>query len=301
MRVLILGSNGQVAFELQHAAWPEGTELVVRGRPDIDMARPESLDGMLEAVGPDVVINATAYTAVDKAEAEPDLAFAVNRDGPARLAGLCHRRAVPLLHISTDYVFDGSQPGAYAETDPTAPLGVYGASKAAGEEAVRGAAFRHLILRISWVYGVHGGNFVKTMLRLGSEREELRVVNDQHGSPTAAADVADTLVRLAAAAAAQDRDGGAMPWGTYHYTGAGTTTWYGLAEHVFQARQRITGRRPRLIPIATSDYPTPARRPANSRLDCSRIIRTFGIACRPWRESVDRVLAELSASRFPGL
>ena len=177
-----------------------------------------------------------------------------------------------------------------------APLGVYGASKAAGEAAIRAALPQHLILRTSWVYAAHGNNFVKTMLRLGAEREELRVVSDQHGSPTAAADIADTLARLAHRAAAGD-----AAWGTYHYAGAGFTTWYGLAEHVFQARQRITGRRPRLIPIATSDYPTPARRPANSRLDCSRIIRTFGIACRPWRESVDRVLAELSASRFPGL
>ena len=297
MRVLILGGNGQVAFELRRAAWPAGTLPTIAGRPDFDMTRPETLEPVLAATAPEVVINATAHTAVDKAESEPDLAFAINRDGPARLAELCAGRGIPLLHISTDYVFDGSGDAPHAEDEPTAPLGVYGASKAAGEEAVRAALPRHLILRTSWVYGAHGNNFVKTMLRLGAEREELRVVSDQHGSPTAAADIAETLVRLAVRAT----DTGPVAWGTYHYAGTGFTTWYDLAEHVFQAQERATGRRPRLIPIATADYPSPARRPANSRLDCSRIARAFGIVGRPWQEGVDRVLAELAASRFPGL
>ena len=300
MRVLILGRDGQVAFELQRALWPAGTLLSVAARPELDMARPESLEPVLVAAAPEIVINATAYTAVDKAEAEPGLAFAVNRDGPARLAELCHHRGAALLHISTDYVFDGSSTAPYTEADATAPLGVYGASKAAGEDAIRRAAPRHLILRTSWVYGIHGTNFVKTMLRLGAERDELRVVSDQHGSPTAAADIAATLVHLATRVAGGSADPTALPWGTYHYAGAGFTTWYDLADHVFQAQERLTGRRPRLVPIATSDYPTPARRPANSRLDCSRIARAFGVACRPWREGVDRVLAELSANRFPG-
>ena len=296
MRVLILGGNGQVAFELRRAAWPAGTSPTIAARPDFDMARPESLEPVLAAATPEVVINATAHTAVDKAESEPGLAFAVNRDGPARLAELCAGRGIPLLHISTDYVFAGTGEAPHSEDDPTAPLGVYGASKAAGEVAIRAALPRHLILRTSWVYGAHGANFVKTMLRLGAERDELRVVSDQHGSPTAAADIADTLVRLAGRAAADD-----AAWGTYHYAGAGFTTWHGLAEYIFQAQERRTGRRPRLVPIATSDYPTPARRPANSRLDCSRIGQAFGVVCRPWREGVDRVLAELAASRFPGL
>ena len=294
MRVLILGGNGQVAFELRRALWPAGMSATVAARPDLDMARPETLEPVLAAAAPEVVINATAHTAVDKAESEPDLAFAVNRDGPARLAELCAGRGIPLLHISTDYVFDGSGEAPHTEDEATAPRGVYGASKAAGEEAIRTALPRHLILRTSWVYGAHGANFVKTMLRLGAERDELRVVSDQHGSPTAAADIADTLVRLAGRAAADN-----AAWGTYHYAGAGFTTWYGLAEHVFEVQERATGRRPRLVPITTADYPTPARRPANSRLDCSRIGRAFGVVCRPWRESVDRVLVELAAKRFP--
>ena len=291
MKVLILGRGGQVAHELARAPWPAGTAAIVAGRPEFDMARPESLEPVLSAAAPGLVINATAYTAVDKAESEPELAFAVNRDGPARLAELCAARGLPLLHISTDYVFDGSKDGPYTEDDPTAPLGIYGASKEAGERAIRAAAPRHVILRTSWVYGVHGANFVKTMLRLGAEREELGVVADQHGAPTAAADIATALTSIAGqvsgAAAAT------APWGTYHYTGGGGTTWHGFAEHIFRAMERATGRRPRLKAITTADYPTPARRPANSRLDCTKIGKIFGIACPPWQERVDRVLADL--------
>ncbi len=299
MRALILGGNGQVAFELRRAAWPAGTSPTITARPDFDMTCPETLEPVLAAADPEVVINATAHTAVDKAESEPELAFAVNRDGPARLAELCARRGAVLLHISSDYVFGNDGEAPHTEDEPVAPLGVYGASKAAGEEAIRAALPRHLILRTSWVYAAHGTNFVKTMLRLGAERDELRVVSDQHGSPTAAADIAETLVRLASCAVATDS--GAIAWGTYHYAGAGFTTWYGLAEHVFQTQERATGRRPRLVPIVTADYPTLARRPTNSRLDCSRIGRAFGIVCRPWREGVDRVLIELKTSWFPGL
>lgn len=309
MNVLILGRGGQVALELAAALWPAGLVPVIAGRPEFDMARPETLEPVLERAGAGVVINATAYTAVDKAETEASLAFAINRDGPARLAELCHHRGVPVLHISTDYVFDGTKAGPYGEDDPVAPLGVYGASKEAGEAAVRALAPRHVILRTSWVYSVHGQNFVKTMLRLGAERDELRVVADQHGAPTAAADIAAALVRIAAAGvqtavagvqAAVAGTGQELPWGTYHYTGEGVTTWHGLAEHIFAAQQRASGRRPRLVPIPSADYPTPARRPANSRLECSRIGHAFGIAGRPWREGVDEVLARLlPGSRRP--
>ena len=289
MRILVLGRDGQVARELAAAAWPAGLEPLFAGRPEFDMARPESLEPLLARSAPAAVINATAYTAVDKAESEPDLAFAVNRDGPARLAELCRERNAALLHISTDYVFDGDKNGPWLEDDPVAPLNVYGAGKAAGEAAIRAVLPRHIILRTSWVYGVHGQNFVKTMLRLGGERDELRVVADQHGAPTAAADIAETLIRLAATMAERED----APRGTYHYTGEGVTSWHGLAEHIFTALERATGRRPRLTAIATADYPTPARRPANSRLDCARIARDFGVACRPWREGVDRVLTTL--------
>ena len=291
MRILVLGRDGQVARELAAAAWPAELEPMFAGRPEFDMAHPDSLEPLLAGTAPAAVINATAYTAVDKAESEPALAFAVNRDGPARLAELCRERGAALLHISTDYVFDGGKATPWLEDDPVAPLSVYGAGKAAGEAAIRAALPRHLILRTSWVYGAHGQNFVKTMLRLGGERDELRVVADQYGAPTAAADIAETLIRLAAALTGRE----GAPRGTYHYTGAGVTTWHGLAEHIFAALERATGRRPRLTAITTADYPTPARRPANSRLDCSRIAHDFGITGRPWREGVDRVLTTLLA------
>lgn len=292
MKCLVLGRTGQVAFELMRAAWPAGLEAVAVGRPDFDMAQPDSLEPVLRAVAPDVVINATAYTAVDKAETEPALAFAINRDGPERLAILCRGQSVPLLHISTDYVFDGGKNTAYLETDPVFPLGIYGTSKEAGETAVRTAQPRHIILRTSWVYGVHGQNFLKTMLRLGAEREELGVVADQFGAPTAAADIAATLVRLAERLVKDP----SAPCGTYHYTGGGSTSWHGFAERIFQAQERATGHRPRLKAITTADYPTPARRPANSRLDCTAINRAFGIVCPPWEQAVDRVLAALLAT-----
>ncbi|MGY0834715.1 dTDP-4-dehydrorhamnose reductase [Azospirillum argentinense] len=300
MKVLILGTSGQVGTELMRAAWPQGTELVGLARPDVDMARPETVEAAVAAHAPDLVVNATAYTAVDKAESDQETAFAVNRDGPARLAASCAACGIPLIHISTDYVFDGTKPAPYAEDDPVAPLGVYGASKEAGEAAVRAALPQHVILRTSWVYAAHGANFVKTMLRFGREREEMRVVADQHGAPTAAADIAAAIVTIAERiAAGSGADGvptgvpGDIPWGTYHFTGAGETTWHGFAERIFQRLEAATGRRPRLQAITTADYPTPARRPANSRLDCARIRSAFGIEAPRWEDSLDRVLDEL--------
>ena len=218
-----------------------------------------------------------------------DLSFAINRDGPGAMAVACAARGIPLIHVSTDYVFDGTKDGPYTEDDPINPLGVYGASKAAGEEAVRQASPHHVILRTSWVYSAYGTNFVKTMLRLGREREEMRVVADQHGSPTAAADLAAAIVQIAATI----EKTGATAWGTYHLTGSGTTTWYEFADRIFQRLHKRTGKRPRLIAIGTADYPTPARRPANSRLDCSRARDQLGVACPPWQDSLDRVIAEL--------
>ncbi|QCO07214.1 dTDP-4-dehydrorhamnose reductase [Azospirillum argentinense] len=291
MKVLILGTSGQVGTELMRAAWPQGTELVGLARPDVDMARPETVEAAVAAHAPGLVVNATAYTAVDKAESDQETAFAVNRDGPARLAASCAACGIPLIHISTDYVFDGTKAAPYVEGDPVAPLGVYGASKEAGEAAVRAALPQHVILRTSWVYAAHGANFVKTMLRFGREREEMRVVADQHGAPTAAADIAATIVTIAKRIAAGSEGG--VPWGTYHFTGAGETTWHGFAERIFQRLEAATGRRPRLQAITTADYPTPARRPANSRLDCARIRSAFGIEAPRWEDSLDRVLDEL--------
>ncbi|KAA0677451.1 dTDP-4-dehydrorhamnose reductase [Azospirillum brasilense] len=293
MKILILGTSGQVGTELMRAAWPPGTELVGLARPDVDMARPETVEAAVAAHAPDLVVNATAYTAVDKAESDREAAFAVNRDGPARLAAACAARGVPLVHISTDYVFDGTKPAPYTEDDPVAPLGAYGASKEAGEAAVRAALPHHVILRTSWVYAAHGANFVKTMLRFGRERDEMRVVADQHGAPTAAADIAAAIVAIAGRIAVTKDTGNDVPWGTYHFTGTGETTWHGFAERVFQRLETATGRRPRLQAIATADYPTPARRPANSRLDCTRIRTAFGIEAPRWEDSLDRVLDEL--------
>lgn len=302
MKVLVLGTPGQLGHELMKAAWPAETRLDGVGYPGFDLSRPGAVDEILAAPPsappsahePELVVNATAYTAVDKAESEPELAYLINRDGPARMAELTAARGVPLIHVSTDYVFDGTRPGLYREDEPVAPANVYGASKAAGEEAVRQGNPRHIILRTSWVYAVHGQNFVHTMLRLGREREELGVVADQWGAPTAAADLAAAIVTIAGRIAA---DPATVPWGTYHCTGRGETSWHGFAGHIFAALERAEGRRPRLKAIATADYPTPARRPLNSRLDGSRLAAAFGIVLPPWQESLDRVLAELLSSR----
>ncbi len=290
MRVLVLGVSGQVGTELMRAVWPAGTELVGLARPAIDLSHPETVDAAFEAHRPELVVNATAYTAVDKAESDREAAFAVNRDGPAHLAALCATHGAALIHISTDYVFDGAKPTPYVETDPVCPVSVYGASKEAGEAAVRSSCARHVILRTSWVYAAHGANFVKTMLRLGREREELGVVADQTGAPTAAADIASSIVAISKQIAESKDD---VPWGTYHLTGSGETTWYGFAERIFQRLEQAEGRRPRLRAIGSADYPTPAKRPANSRLDGARLRAAFGVAPPAWEDSLDHVLDSL--------
>ncbi|MEO1632504.1 MAG: dTDP-4-dehydrorhamnose reductase, partial [Bacteroidota bacterium] len=222
MRVLIPGANGQVGRELVARAAQHDIEAMGLTRADLDLNDAKAVRAVVQAHQPDAVVNAAAYTAVDRAESEPDLAFAVNRDGPAALAAACADLGIPLVHFSTDYVFDGAKPEPYVEGDPAAPLGVYGQSKWEGEEAVRAALDRHLILRVSWVFSRHGGNFVKTMLRLGREREALRIVADQHGGPTPASAIADAaLVTLRQASERND------DWGTYHFCGAPFTTWHG--------------------------------------------------------------------------
>jgi len=241
-----------------------------------------------------IVINAAAYTAVDRAESEPEAAWADNCTGPANLAASCHDARVPLIHLSTDYVFDGTKIGAYREDDPVNPLGVYGKSKEAGDRAVRGALPRHVILRTAWVYSAHGSNFVKTMLRLAVDPQPterpvlLRVVADQTGSPTSAADIAAAIGAIVQQIAA-----GNTSWGTYHFAGGGAVTWHGLAEAIFELASPWRGPPPLVEAIATADYPTPARRPANSVLDCSRIGAAFGIVPRPWRAALAEVIREL--------
>jgi dTDP-4-dehydrorhamnose reductase len=280
-----LRPSGQVATELARAAAAQGLALTALDRTEADLADPAACARAVAAAEADAVINAAAHTAVDRAEAEPDLARAVNAEAPGAMATAAAARGLPFLHVSTDYVFDGTPGRPWREDDPTGPLGVYGASKLAGERAVAAAGGPHVVLRTAWVFSAHGANFVKTMLRLGAERDELRVVDDQRGSPTPAADIAAALLAIARAFAA----GRGVP-GTFHYAGRPAVSWAGFAEAVFAARG---GPAPRIRRIASADYPTPARRPLNSVLDCGRIARAYGLTQPDWRPGLARVIEEL--------
>ena len=288
MKLLVLGAGGQVGHALCRLAWPGGYSVAAFDRAGVDIVQRERVSAALATERPDIVINAAAYTAVDRAESEPDIAWASNCTGPANLAAACHDAAIPLVHLSTDYVFDGTKIGPYREDDPVAPLGVYGESKEAGERAVRDALLPHVILRTAWVYSAHGHNFVKTMLRLAADRPVLRVVADQVGSPTSAADIAAAI-----AAIVQQIAAGNQRWGTYHFAGGGAVSWHGFAEAIFELAAPWRGKRPQIEAITTADYPTPARRPANSVLDCRKIGATFGIVPRPWRDALADVIREL--------
>jgi dTDP-4-dehydrorhamnose reductase len=285
--LLVIGCRGQIGRELMAAPLPAGVSRLGLGHGDLDLTDRDAVRVVIGRCRPALIINAAGYTAVDRAEAEPQTAFAVNADGPAHLADAAAAAGGALVHLSTDYVFDGAKADAYREDDPVGPLGVYGASKAAGEQAVRERLERHVILRTSWVFGTHGTNFVKTMLHLGRERDHLRVVADQRGCPTGAADIAEAILGIARQLLI-DRRGDV--WGTYHFAGRGATTWYGVAQAIFERVAPLWGRRPEVAPIATADYPTPARRPVSSVLDCTRFERTFGLQRRPWTEQLDAVL-----------
>lgn len=286
-RVLVLGRKGQVAAALAEAKWLAGIEVVSRGREAIDLGQPESAQAAIRQLRPDLVVNAAAFTAVDLAESEQASAFAINRDGAAAAAAACAHLGVPLIHISTDYVFDGRKRGAYVEDDPVNPLSVYGKSKEAGERAVRAALAAHVILRTSWVYAPAGRNFVLSMLARAEKGEALRIVNDQQGCPTAAGEIARAILVVA-----QRLLAGSGAFGTFHFCGEGSTSWYGFAEAIFDSAGI---RRPPLTAIPTSEYPTPARRPANSVLDAGKFRRLYGMAARPWRESLAECLAAISA------
>ncbi|MGE0118367.1 MAG: dTDP-4-dehydrorhamnose reductase [Dongiaceae bacterium] len=290
MRILVIGSGGQVGTELMRTPWPPGTEVVGLPHSQLDITDATAVERAIRAAGCDLVVNAAGYTAVDRAESEAQAAFAVNRDGAAHVAAASASAGVPLIHLSTDYVFDGTKRGPYVEDDPVAPINVYGASKAAGEADVRRCAPRHIILRASWVYGAHGHNFVKTMLRLGRERREIRVVDDQTGSPTAAADLAVGIAKIAGKLPTL-----AEPWGTYHLCGAGATTWYEFARRIFELRSH-SDTAPVVRPTSSADFAAAAGRPANSRLDCRRIEAVFGVTCPPWQASLARVLPDIEAS-----
>jgi len=283
MKLLVIGENGQLGWEVCRKGKNQGIDVLGLDLPDFDVTEPSKVKKAVSQAGVSMVINASAYTAVDTAESEPELAFAINRDGPAYLAVSCAEIGIPLIHISTDYVFDGSKKGHYLETESVSPLGIYGKSKAAGETEIRNNLKEHIIIRTAWLYGLHGNNFVKTMLRLGKEKETLSVVADQYGCPTYAADLADAILAIATQISEQ-RD---VIWGTYHYCGKGVTSWHGFAKAIFDlANQYDTLREKKVVPITTTEYPTPAKRPANSGMDCSLITKNFGISLRPWQESL---------------
>lgn len=287
--LLVTGGTGQVGTGLAHANRGR-FELVMPGRDTLDLASPASIEAAVAARNWAAVVNCAAYTAVDKAESEADAAYAINAEAPAVLARATAARHIPLLHVSTDYVFDGAKADPYDEDDPVAPLGVYGASKEAGERGVRAGNPDHVILRTAWVVSPWGGNFVKTMRRLGAEREEVRVVDDQIGCPTGAIDIAETLLTLA-----ERRIAGEGAPGTWHFVNGGETSWFGLARAIFDGQASA----PRLIPIPTSAYPTPARRPANSRLSTARIARDHGIVARPWQAMLAETLRHLEGNATP--
>ena len=292
-RILVIGADGQLGSELMRRSARFDVAVTGLTITQLDITDAQAVQNQVADSGADVVVNAAAYTAVDKAESEPALAYAVNRDGTAHLATACAEAKIPFIHVSTDYVFDGTKDTPYTEDDPVHPMSVYGASKAAGERALRETWPQHVILRTAWVYSAFGHNFVKTMLRLARERDSLRVVADQQGSPTAAGDLAEAILRIVQRiGAGQD-----ISWGTYHYCGAGSTTWHGFAEAIVQLAAPVLGRSILVIPITTAEYPTPARRPANSVLDCSRIRERFDIQPRPWRDSLKEVVAELLADQ----
>ncbi|WP_417787582.1 dTDP-4-dehydrorhamnose reductase [Stutzerimonas xanthomarina] len=292
MRILVCGAGGQVGHELMNRAGGYGLEALGMTRDHLDITDAGQVAEVVGRLKPGLIINAAAYTHVDNAETHSEQAYSVNCDGAERLAQAARQASIPLLHISTDYVFSGNAQAPYKEVDEVAPTGVYGASKLAGEAAIQAVLDKHLILRTSWVYGAHGHNFVKTMLRLGGQRDALSVVADQFGCPTQAGSIADALLELAQRYA----QNGVLEWGLYHYSGRSPCTWFDFAVEAFrqaEAKGMLTAR-PKVSPISTAQYPTPARRPAWSVLDCSKFETTFGIDTRDWHDDLSIVLDSLA-------
>ena len=289
MKVLLLGSAGQVGRACREVLAKAGFQLAALNRRELDVSDRQAVDVTLEASTADVAINAAAFTAVDLAEAETDRAWSANRDGPGYLAAACARRRIPLIHLSTDYVFDGEKTGAYCEEDPPRPLSVYGKSKWEGEQAIRQRLEEHLIFRTSWVFAAHGRNFVNTMLRLGAEKPAIRVVADQKGCPTYAPDLAEALLTVLNCLAST----GALPWGTYHYCGWPPTSWHDFAKCIVQeawARGRLS-RRPEIVPVTSAEYGAAAQRPRHSVLDCTKGMELLSLGPRPWPAGLVEILS----------
>ncbi|MEF2074015.1 dTDP-4-dehydrorhamnose reductase [Consotaella aegiceratis] len=295
MRILVTGRDGQVAASLREAAETAGDVAVIAlGRPELDLAEPQSVMREVAAAEADIVVSAAAYTAVDQAEDEPARAEAVNVRGAEAVAAAAAAAGLPIVHLSTDYVFAGTSDRPYVETDPTGPQGVYGRTKLVGEQAVAAANPRHVILRTAWVYSPFGKNFVKTMLRLAVDRDEVAVVSDQWGNPTAAADIADGILCIARRLAFDPTVDG---YGVFHLAGSGATNWSGFAEEIMRASKALGGPWSRVRAITTEDYPTKARRPANSRLSTEKLDRCYGWRAPPWQHSLARVVNRLVGAR----
>ncbi len=290
--ILVLGGHGQLGQELVARAGDAGVELTAVGHAEVDVADPKTIARAIARVRPALLVNAAAYNAVDKAETQQALAQRTNALGAAVVAAAAKRAGLPLIHLSTDYVFDGEKVGPYHEEDPVNPINVYGRSKAAGEEGVRNGHPQHLILRTAWLFGVYGSNVLKNVLRLAAERDVLAFVAAQRGSPTSSADLAKAIL-FAASAIEQ----GGVAWGTYHVAGAGVTSRHGLATAIVEAQARFTGRTPKVDVVGVADFPDAAPRPANSALDSSKFAATFGFAPGDWRSAVERAVAELMTKK----
>jgi dTDP-4-dehydrorhamnose reductase len=298
MRLAVTGKSGQVVSALLERGAAAGVDIVTVGRPEFDLAGAGSAEALFAAIAPDAIISAAAYTAVDKAETDAETAHAVNAQGPARIAAAAAALDIPIIHISTDYVFSGDKPAPYVETDTTAPLGVYGRTKLEGEQAIAAATANHAILRTAWVYSPFGNNFLKTMLRVAADRPELRVVDDQIGNPTSALDIADAILALATNLIGQPDQ--VQLRGTFHMTATGEASWADFATEIFAASAALGGPTAAVTRIGTADYPTPARRPANSRLSSSRLAQIHQVVLPPWQQSTRQVVARLlSTQRQP--
>lgn len=296
-RILIVGAGGQVGVELQRSFADYG-EIICRDRDTVDLALPDQVCAMVRNAAPEIILNAAAYTAVDRAESEPDVAMAVNAQAPAILAEEALRTGALLVHYSTDYVFDGSKTSPWVETDKTNPLNVYGASKLAGEEAIQKVGGKYLIFRTSWVFGPHGQNYLLTMLRLGRERDSLNIVDDQIGAPTTSIELADAT-RSIVGGVLGSQFGTAPNWaGLYHMTCSGSVSWCGFARAIFaRAQALLDGRMPVVNPISSTEYPTPAKRPQNSCLSNEKLDARFAVRLAPWDTALDEALRRLALSR----